>query len=171
MLEHTEPVHYAVLSHSFWVLSAECKLPAPSPSVRLWTSLSCSEPTPRKFWQAARLPNDLPPQELHDPTTWDSFLSKLTAPPAQYATQLPAPHTPQPPAPAHSLNQPLTLAEVEVGCTMAGQEPCTATPRSCCVMPSLWPHQMTQRQLTYWHLAFWCYSMLPGRCPNPRRLP
>ena len=31
------------------------------------------------------------------------------------ATQLPAPHTPQPPAPAHSLNQPLTLAEVEVG--------------------------------------------------------
>ena len=29
--------------------------------------------------------------------------------------QLPAPHTPQPPAPAHSLNQPLTLAEVEVG--------------------------------------------------------
>ncbi len=70
---------------------------------------------PRKFWQAARLPNDLPPQELHDPTTWDSFLSKLTAPPAQYATQLPAPHTPQPPAPAHSLNQPLTLAEIEVG--------------------------------------------------------
>ena len=111
---------------------------------------------------------------VHDPTTWDSFLSKLTAPPAQYATQLPAPHTPQPPAPAHSLNQPLTLAEVEVGCTMAGQEPCTATPRSCCVMPSLWPHQMTQRQLTYWHLAFWCYSMLPsaqGRCPNPGRLP
>ncbi len=70
---------------------------------------------PRKFWQAAHLPNDLLPQELHDPTTWDSFLSKLTAPPAQYAAQLPAPHTPQPPAPAHSLNQPLTLAEIEVG--------------------------------------------------------
>jgi len=70
---------------------------------------------PRKFWQAARLPNDLLPQQLHNPATWDSFLSKLTAPPAQYATQLPAPHTPQPPAPAHSLNQPLTLAEIEVG--------------------------------------------------------
>ncbi len=70
---------------------------------------------PRKFWQAARLPNVLLPRELHDPAAWDSFLSKLTAPPAQRATQLPAPHTPQPPAPAHSLNQPLTLAEVEVG--------------------------------------------------------
>jgi len=70
---------------------------------------------PRKFWQAARLPNVLLPQELHDPAVWDSFLSKLTAPSAQHATQLPAPHMPQAPAPAHSLNQPLTLAEVEVG--------------------------------------------------------
>ena len=51
---------------------------------------------PRKFWQAARLPNVLLPTELHDPAAWDSFLSKLTAPPAQHATQLPAPHTPQP---------------------------------------------------------------------------
>ena len=67
---------------------------------------------PRKFWQAAPLPNMLLPRELHDPAAWDSFLSKLTAPPAQQATQLPAPHTTQPPAPAHSLNQPLTLAEV-----------------------------------------------------------
>ena len=66
-------------------------------------------------WQAARLPNVMLPRELHDPAAWDSFLSKLTAPPAQRATQLPAPHTPQPPAPAHNLNQPLILAEVEVG--------------------------------------------------------
>ena len=29
--------------------------------------------------------------------------------------QLPPPHTPQPPAPAHSLNQPVTLAEIEAG--------------------------------------------------------
>ena len=76
---------------------------------------------PRKFWQAARLPNVLLPTELHDPAAWDSFLSKLTAPPAQHATQLPAPHTPQPPAPAHSLNQPLTLAEVEVGAATSAQ--------------------------------------------------
>ena len=70
---------------------------------------------PRKFWQAARLPNVLLPKELHDPAAWDCFLSKLTSPPAQRTTQLPTPHTPQPPAHAHSLNQPLTLAEVEVG--------------------------------------------------------
>ena len=39
--------------------------------------------------------------------------SRLTAPPAQVATQLPQPHTPQPPAPADSLNQPLSLTESE----------------------------------------------------------
>ena len=49
---------------------------------------------PRKSWQAARLPNVLLPRELHDPAAWDSFLSKLTAPPAQRATQLQAPHAP-----------------------------------------------------------------------------
>lgn len=70
---------------------------------------------PRKFWQMVRLPSMLLPAELQHPAAWDSYLSKLTAPPAQSATQLPAPHTAQPPAPAHSLNQPLTLAEVEVG--------------------------------------------------------
>ena len=70
---------------------------------------------PCKFWQAACLPNVLLPRELHYVAAWDSFLVKLTAPPAQRATQLPPPHTPQPPAPAHSPNQPLTLAEVEVG--------------------------------------------------------
>ena len=46
---------------------------------------------PRKSWQAARLPNVLLPR---DPAAWDSFLSKLTAPPAQRATQLQAPHAP-----------------------------------------------------------------------------
>ena len=35
-------------------------------------------------------------------------------PPLQHATQLPASSNAQPPAPAHSLNQPLTLAEVEL---------------------------------------------------------
>ncbi len=132
---------------------------------------------PRKFWQAARLPNVLLPQELHDPAVWDSFLSKLTAPSAQHATQLPAPHMPQAPAPAHSLNQPLTLAEVRLvcnSCTMAGQGPCMATPQSFCVMPSLWPHRMIQSQLTCWHLALWCCSMLPSaqsKCPSPGRTP
>ncbi|KAA6421290.1 MAG: hypothetical protein FRX49_08776 [Trebouxia sp. A1-2] len=72
----------------------------------------------RNFWQAAHLPNVLLPRELHVPAAWDAFLSKLTAPPAHCATQLPAPHTPQPPAPAHSLNWPLTLAEVEIGCNV-----------------------------------------------------
>jgi hypothetical protein len=70
---------------------------------------------PGKFWQAARLPYVMLSQKLHDPAAWDSFLSKLTAAPAQHATQLPAPPTSQPPAPAHSLNQPFILAEVEVG--------------------------------------------------------
>ena len=56
------------------------------------------------------------PDGLQDTlATWDTFLSKLTSPPTQHATQLPAPHIAQPPVPAHSLNQTLTLAEVEVG--------------------------------------------------------
>ena len=70
---------------------------------------------PRKFWQMVRLPSMLLPEELRDPAAWDTFLDKLTSSPTQHATQLPAPHTAQPPVPAHSLNQPLTLAEVEVG--------------------------------------------------------
>ena len=84
----------------------------------------------------------------------DSFRSKLTAPPAQRATQAaslsPATCCAQVPAPAHSLNQPLTLPEVKVGCnscTMAGQEPYAATPQSCCIMPSLWPCHMIWHQL------------------------
>ena len=68
---------------------------------------------PRKFWQQARLPHTVLPQQLQQPSAWDGFIANLTAAPAQLATQLPAPHTPQPPVPADSLNQPLTLAEVE----------------------------------------------------------
>ena len=68
---------------------------------------------PRKFWQMVRLPSMLLPEELRDTAAWDTFLDKLT--PTQHATQLPAPHTAQPPVPAPSLDQPLTLAEVEVG--------------------------------------------------------
>ncbi|DBB01577.1 TPA: hypothetical protein ACH3X1_000225 [Trebouxia sp. C0004] len=64
---------------------------------------------------AAQSPPRTPtPKQLHDPAAWDSFLSCQHLP-TQHATQLPAPHTPPPPAPAHGLNQPLTLAEVEVG--------------------------------------------------------
>ena len=70
---------------------------------------------PRKFWQMVRLPSMLLPEELWDTAAWDTLLDKLTSSPTQHATQLPAPHTAQPPVPAHSLNQPLTLAEVEVG--------------------------------------------------------
>ena len=70
---------------------------------------------PRKFWQTVRLPGMFLPKELQTPAAWDAFLNKLISPPTQHATQLPAPHTAQPPVPAHSLNQPLTLAEVEVG--------------------------------------------------------
>ena len=70
---------------------------------------------PCKFWQMVRLPSMLLPEELRDPAAWDTFLNKLTSSPTQRATQLPAPHTAQPPVPAHSLNQPLALAEVEVG--------------------------------------------------------
>ncbi|KAL3144031.1 hypothetical protein ABBQ32_003835 [Trebouxia sp. C0010 RCD-2024] len=70
--------------------------------------------TPCKFWQQGRLPHMLLPPELQHPAAWDSFIAKLTMPPLQHATQLPASHSGQPPAPANSLNQPLTLAEVEL---------------------------------------------------------
>ena len=69
---------------------------------------------PRKFWQQGRLPHMLLPPELQHPAAWDSFITKLTMPPLQHATQLPTSHNAQPPAPANSLNQPLTLAEVEL---------------------------------------------------------
>ena len=100
--------------------------------------------------------------------------SKLTAPPAQHATQLPAPHTPQPPAPAHSLNQPLTLAEIEVGLQHLHNGRSGAL------------HGYTSELLRYAqlvatpddpapaHFALWCCSMLPspqGRCPSPGRPP
>ena len=55
------------------------------------------------------------PSELQTPAAWDGYLSSLTAPPAHIADQLPLPHTPQPPAPATCLDQPLTEAEIEVG--------------------------------------------------------
>ena len=55
------------------------------------------------------------PKELHNLAAWDSFLSKLKAPPAWCATQLPALYTPQPLVPTHNLSQPPALAEIEVG--------------------------------------------------------
>lgn len=54
------------------------------------------------------------PPELWAPLAWDEYLTQLTAPPAQPATQLPASHTPQPPTLATCLNQPITAAEIEV---------------------------------------------------------
>ena len=54
------------------------------------------------------------PPELWVPTAWNEYLIQLTAPPAQPATQLPAPHTPQPPTPATCLDQPITEAKIEV---------------------------------------------------------
>jgi hypothetical protein len=54
------------------------------------------------------------PTELQTPTAWGGYLANLTAPPVHVADQLPLPHTPQPPAPAVSLDQPLTQAEIEV---------------------------------------------------------
>ena len=62
-----------------------------------------------------RLPSMILPEELQDPAAWDTFLSKLKLPPTQHASQLPALHTAQSPVPAHRLNQPLNLAEVEDG--------------------------------------------------------
>ena len=69
----------------------------------------------RKFWQQACLPHLLRPPDLQHPSAWDYFITNLTAPPAQLASQLPAPHIEQPPIPADCLNQPLSLAEVETG--------------------------------------------------------
>ena len=70
---------------------------------------------PRQFWRRASLPHIMLPPELQTPAAWDGYLSSLTAPPAHIADQLPLPHTPQPPAPATCLDQPLTEAEIEVG--------------------------------------------------------
>ena len=70
---------------------------------------------PRQFWRKASLPHIMLPPELQTPAAWDGYLSSLTAPPAHIADQLPLPHTPQPPAPATCLDQPLTEAEIEVG--------------------------------------------------------
>ena len=59
-------------------------------------------------------------------------------------------------------------------CTMADQEPCTATLQSSCAMLSLWPLQMIRHRLICWRLALWCCSMLPspqGRCLSPGRPP
>ena len=71
--------------------------------------LSAAQKQPMQFLQ---LPSMMLPEELPDPADWDTFLSKLTSPPTQHATQLPTPRTAQPPVPAHSLDQALTLAEV-----------------------------------------------------------
>jgi len=68
---------------------------------------------PRQFWQHARLPHQLLPPELQHPAAWDGFIANLTAPAAQHATQLPLPHTAQPPLPAACLNQPISQSEVE----------------------------------------------------------
>ena len=54
------------------------------------------------------------PPELQTPAAWDGYLANLTAPPAHIADQLHLPHTPQPPAAATSLHQPITQAEIEV---------------------------------------------------------
>ena len=116
-------------------------------SVELWSKTPLSQLlktncNPHKFRQMLRLPSMLLPAEFQDPAAWDSFLIKLTAPPALFAAQLPAPRTAQPPPPAHNLNQPLTWLRsrwVYSSCTTAGQEPCTATPHNPCAMPSLWP--------------------------------
>ena len=69
---------------------------------------------PRQFWRQASLPHTMLPPELWTPAARDEYLAQLTAPPAQPATQLPMPHTPQPPPPASSLDQPITQAEIEV---------------------------------------------------------
>ncbi len=69
---------------------------------------------PRQFWRKASLPHSVLPPELQTPSAWDGYLANLTAPPVHIADQLPLPHTPQPPAPAASLDQPLTQAEIEV---------------------------------------------------------
>ena len=52
--------------------------------------------------------------ELWTQAAWDEYLAQLAAPPTQFASQRPAPHTPQPPSVASSLDQPLTEAEIEI---------------------------------------------------------
>ena len=74
---------------------------------------------PRQFWRRASLPHTMLPPELWTPAAWDEYLTRLTAPPAQPATQLPAPHTPQPATPAACLDQPITEAEIEASSEVA----------------------------------------------------
>ena len=52
---------------------------------------------PHQFRRRANLPYTMLPLELWTPVAWDKYLAKP-------ATQLPAPHTPQPPAPASCLD-------------------------------------------------------------------
>ena len=52
------------------------------------------------------------PHELQSAAAWDGFLASLTEAPPQLATELPMPHTPQPPPPAGALNQLITEAEI-----------------------------------------------------------
>ncbi len=47
------------------------------------------------------------------PIAWSGFLDTLTAAPLAAAQQLPPPHTAQPPVPAHTLNQHISVAEIE----------------------------------------------------------
>ena len=66
---------------------------------------------PRQFWRRA---THHAASRAWTPAAWDEYLAQLAAPPAQPATQLPAPHTLQPPIPASCLEQPTTEAEIEV---------------------------------------------------------
>ena len=136
---------------------------------------------PRKFWQTVRLPSVLLPKELQTPAAWDAFLNKLISPPTQHATQLPAPHTAQPPVPAHSLNQPLTFAEVEVGLQQlhhgrsGALHGYTSEFRAAALCQTgAHSRSPSTSSLNYWRLALSCYSTqlsAQGRCLNRGRLP
>ena len=131
---------------------------------------------PRQFWRRASLAHTMLPPELRTLAAWDEYLAELTFPPAQPATQLPAPHTSQPPAPASCLDQLITEAEMRSpfrSCTMAGLVPSRATHQSCCAMPSWFPQMQTQPQSTSCCLAYGCSSTRHSartRCPSPGRL-
>ena len=83
----------------------EPSLPQPGQSCSAWflEVLSAAQKQPM---QVLRLPSIILPEELQDPAAWDAFLSKLTSPPTQHATQLPTSHTAQPPVclPTASIN-------------------------------------------------------------------
>lgn len=70
---------------------------------------------PCKFWQQARLPTSLLPEQLRHPAAWDAYLADLIAPAAQQAHDVPQPHLSADTPAAVELNLTFSTEEIEAG--------------------------------------------------------